>query len=166
MIRRVAPLVLLLLLVACGQEGAGIGESASAALGPQVQQVRAAATRGDRAGAARELAELRKTVADLRQQGELSEAGAAKVLAAAAEVEARLGIGTTSPTAPSQVAPTTPAQSNTGVTTRTAREAEEEARKRAEEAAKKAEEAAKKAAEDAKKRADEANKKAQEGKKD
>ena len=162
MIRRLGPLALLL-LVACGQEGAGIGQSASAALDPQVQQVRAAATSGDRAGAARELAELRQTVAELRQQGDLSEAGAARVLAAAAEVEARLAAGTTASTL---VTPTIPGQSDTRVTTRTAREAEEEARKRAEEAAKKAEEAAKKAEEEAKKRADEAKKRAEADKKD
>lgn len=151
MIRRLGPLVLLL-LVACGQQGEGIGQRAFAALDPQVQQVRAAATSGDRAGAARELAELRQTVADLRQRGELTEAGAARVLAAAAEVEARLPAGTTA-----QVAPTTP--SDTRGPARTAREAEEEARKRAEEAAKKAEE-------EAKKRADEAKKKAEEDKDD
>ena len=159
--RLVLPFLLLLVLsVGCGQEGAGIGQSASAALDPQVQQIRAAATRGDRAAAARELAELRQTVADLRQRGELSEAAAARVLAAASEVEARLGAGTTAAT---QVAPTTSGQREP---TRTAREAEEEARKRAEEAAKKAEEAAKKAEEEAKKRADEAKKKAEEDKKD
>ncbi|HEV2760575.1 MAG TPA: hypothetical protein VGV86_13500 [Acidimicrobiales bacterium] len=150
--RRLGFLVLLL-LVGCGQEGAGIGQSASAALDPQVQQVRAAATRGDRAGAARELAELRQTVADLRQRRELTESAAAKVLAAAAEVEARLEAGITPAT---QVTPTTSGQRDTS---RTAREAEEEARKRAEEAAKKAEE-------EAKKRADEAKKRAEEGKKD
>ena len=150
MIRRLGPL-LLLLLVACGQQGAGIGESAASALAPRVQQVRAAATSGDSAGAARELAELRRTVADLRQRGELSEDGAARVLAAAAEVEARLPATTT----PTQAPPTT---RGTGATTRTAREIEEE-RKRAEEAAKKAEE-------EAKKRADEAKKRAEEGKKD
>ena len=43
MMRRLAPL-LLLLLVACGQEGAGIGEAAAAALEPRVQQVRAGTT--------------------------------------------------------------------------------------------------------------------------
>ena len=152
MMRRLT-FLLLLLLVGCGQEGAGIGESASAALAPQVQQVRAAATSGDRAGAARELAELRQMVTDLRQRGELSESAAARVLAAAAEVEARLGAGITTP---SQVAPTTSLQ---GDPTRTAREAAEDARKRAEEAAKKA-------AEEAKKRADEAKKKAEEDKDD
>lgn len=152
MMRRLGLLVVLL-LVGCGQEGTGIGQSASAALDPQVQQVRAAATSGDRAGAARELAELRQTVADLRQRGELSESAAARVLAAAADVEARLEAGITPAT---QVAPTPPGQ---GEPTRTAREAEEDARKRAEEAAKKAEE-------EAKKRADEAKKRAEEDKKD
>lgn len=150
MIRRLGPLVMLL-LVACGQQGEGIGQSAFAALDPQVQQVRAAATSGDRAGAARELAELRRTVADLRQSGELTEAGAARVLAAAAEVEARLPASTTA-----QVAPTTTPGDTRG-TTRTAKEAEEEARKRAEEAAKKAEEEAKKRADEAKKKAEEDN---------
>ena len=150
MMRRLG-FLLLLLLVGCGQEGAGIGQSASAALDPQVQQVRAAATNGDPAGAARELAELRQTVAGLRQRGELSESAAARVLAAAAEVEARLA-GITPTT---QVAPTIPGQRGTG----TASEAEEEARKRAEEAAKKAQD-------EAKKRADEAKKKAEEDKDD
>ena len=90
--------LLLVVLMACGQEGDGIGQSAAAALEPQVQQVRAAATNGDRAGAAAKLAELRQTVADLRQSGDLNEAGATKVLAAAAAVEAQLGSGST-PTA-------------------------------------------------------------------
>lgn len=155
MMRRPGFLLLLLplLLVGCGQDGAGIGQRASAALDPQVQQVRAAATSGDHAGAARELAKLRQTVADLRQQGELSESAAARVLAAAAEVEARLEAGITPAT---QVAPTIPGQRDP---TRTAREAEDEARKRAEEAAKKAEA-------EAKKRADEAKKKAEEDKED
>ena len=154
MIRRLGLLLLLLLLllVGCGKEGAGVSQSASAALDPQVRQVRVAATNGDPAGAARELAELRRMVADLRQRGELSESAAARVLAAAAEVEARLA-GLTPAT---QVAPTTSGQRDP---TRTAREAEDEARKRAEEAAKKAEE-------EAKKRADEAKKKAEEDKKD
>ena len=158
MMRRLAPLVLVV-LVGCGQQGAGIGESASAALDPHVQQVRAAATSGDRAGAARELAELRQTVADLRQRGELSESGAARVLAAAAEVEARLEAGMTPAT---QVAPTTSGQREP---TRTAREADD-ARKRAEDAAKKAEEEAKKRADEARKKAEEDKKKAAEDKKD
>lgn len=107
--------LLLVVLMACGQEAGGIGESAAAALEPQVQQVRAAATNGDRAGAAAKLADLRQTVADLRQRAELSEEGAAKVLAAAAAVEAQLGSASTPP---AQVT-TTPGQRDTRGTTRT-----------------------------------------------
>jgi len=107
--------LLLLVLMACGQEADGIGQSAAAALEPQVQQVRAAATNGDRVGAAAKLAELRQTVADLRQRGELSEEGAAKVLAAAAAVEAQLGSATT----PTTQVTTTLGQRDTRGTTRT-----------------------------------------------
>lgn len=155
MMRRIRFVLLLLVLplVGCGQEGTGIGQNASASLDPHVQQVRAAATSGDHAGAVRELAELRQTVAELRQRGELSESAAARVLAAAAEVQAQLEAGVTPAT---QVAPTSSGQREP---TKDEREAEEEARKRAEEAAKKAEE-------EAKKRADEAKKKAEEDKKD
>ena len=118
--RRLTPL-LLLALVACGREAAGIGERASAVLAPQVQQVRASASAGDRAGAQRKLAELRQTVADLRERGELSEAGASKVLAAAAEVEARLAPVATPTQAPppAQVSTTTPGQRDNRGTTRT-----------------------------------------------
>jgi hypothetical protein len=112
--RRLGPLLLLILL-ACGQEADGIGQRAAAALEPQVQQVRAAATNGDRAGAAAMLAGLRQTVADLRQSGELNEEGAAKVLAAAAAVEAQLGAGST----PGAQATTTVGQRDTRGTTRT-----------------------------------------------
>ena len=107
--------LLLLLLMACGQEADGIGQNAAAALEPQVQEVRAAATNGDRTGAAARLADLRQTVAGLRQRGELSEEDAATVLAAAAAVEAQLGAG---PTPTTQVA-TTLGQRDTRGTTRT-----------------------------------------------
>jgi hypothetical protein len=80
-----------------------------------VQQVSAAATNGDRTGATAKLTELRQTVADLRQSGELDEEGAAKVLAAAAAVEAELGSG---PTPTAQVT-TTLGQRDTRGTTRT-----------------------------------------------
>jgi len=87
---------------ACGGGAAGIGQAASAELTPQVQQIRAAATSGDAAATAATLAELRRTVADLRQRGELSDADAAEVLAAAAEVEEGTGVSG----GPAQVAPT------------------------------------------------------------
>src|SRR5215210_9300031 len=115
--RRLVPL-LLVVLVACGQDADGIGRTASAALAPQVQLVRASLTNGDRAGAERRLDELRRTVAELRQRGELSDKGAAKILDAAAEVEARLGSGTPSATT---VSPTTLSQRDTRGTTRTTR---------------------------------------------
>lgn len=107
--------LLLLVMMACGQEADGIGQSAAAALQPQVQQVRAAATNGDRARAAAVLAEIRETVADLRQSGELNEERAAKVLAAAAAVEAQLGAGSTL----GAQATTTLGQRDTRGTTRT-----------------------------------------------
>jgi hypothetical protein len=113
--RRFAPL-LLLLLVACGQETVGIGQRGSAALSPQVRQVRAYASSGDDAGAQRTLAEIRQTVADLRQRGELTDAGASRVLAATAEVEAQLGTG---PTSTSQGSSSTLGQRDTRGTTRT-----------------------------------------------
>lgn len=122
MMRRLGTLMLLVLM-ACGQEADGIGHSAAATLEPQVQQVRAAATNGDRAGAAARLAELRQTVADLRQRGELSDDAAAKVLAAATAVEAQLGSGTT-PTA--QVTATTLGQRDTRGTTRTTKKGKED----------------------------------------
>ena len=107
--------LLLVVLMACGQEAGGIGQNAAAELQPQVQQVRAAATNGDRAGAAAKLAELRQTVADLHRRGEMSEEGTAKVLAAAAAVEAQLGSASTSATQLS----TTLGQRDTRGTTRT-----------------------------------------------
>ena len=76
---------------ACGRGEAGIGQVASKQLTPQVQQIRAAVTSGDAAATAAKLAELRRTVADLRQGGALTDAGATEVLAAAAEVEAGIG---------------------------------------------------------------------------
>jgi hypothetical protein len=118
-------LLLLLVLVACGQETAGIGAGASAVLDPQVQQVRASATAGDRAGVAAKLVELRRTVADLRQRGELSEAGADRVLAAAADVEAQLGpVAPITPT--TRLSPTTSGPRDTRETTRTTKKADKE----------------------------------------
>jgi len=82
---------MLLVLAGCGESTSGIGQTAASQLGPQVEQVKAAAISGDRASAAAKLAQLRTSVTDLRQGNQLSEAGAARVLAAAAEVEAQLG---------------------------------------------------------------------------
>ncbi len=95
---------MLLAMAGCGGSASGIGQTAASQLGPQVEQVKVAAMSGDRASAATKLAQLRATVTDLRQGNQLSEAGAAKVLAAAAEVEAQLG--TPTPPAVTTVAPT------------------------------------------------------------
>lgn len=107
---------------ACGRGEAGIGQVASKQLTPQVQQIRAAVTSGDAAATAAKLAELRRTVVDLRQGGALTDAGATEVLAAAAEVEAGIGVGG----APAQVAPlpgqsaSTPSSSSTQTPSTTA----------------------------------------------
>ncbi len=95
---------ILLVLAGCGGSTSGIGQTAADQLGPQVEEVKAAAMSGDRASATAKLAQLRASVTDLRQGNLLSEAGATKVLAAAAEVEAQLG--TPVPQAVTTVAPT------------------------------------------------------------
>lgn len=125
--RRLVHLVLLVFF-ACGQDDAGIGQRASAALAPQVQQVRAAASSGDRAEAQRKLVELRQTVAHLRRSGELSEAGASRVLAAATEVEVLLGSTASAPSTTAH-APTTQASPTTAAPS----EEQEEEEKREEE---------------------------------
>ena len=134
--RRLVHLVLLVFF-ACGQDDAGIGQRASAALAPQVQQIRAAASSGDRAEAQRKLVELGQTVAELRRSGELSEAGASRVLAAATEVEVLLGSTASAPSttehAPrTQVPPTTVAPAE-APEPRTEEEEEEEKREEQEE---------------------------------
>ena len=138
----------------CGQ-GEGIGQAASDALAPQVAAVRAAAETGNRDDALAKLAVLRQSVAQLRSTGELSEEGAAKVLAAAVEVEGHLGLLPAPAPAPAPAGGSSGPATGAGVKDENQRKAEEEARKRAEEAAKKAEEEAKKRAADAKKRAEE-----------
>ena len=67
-----------LALLACGREGPELSDHAARDLAKRVQQVRAA------------LAGLRGAVADHRSRGQLSEDRAARVLAAAADVESRL----------------------------------------------------------------------------
>ncbi len=95
---------ILLAMAGCGDSMSGIGQTAASQLGPQVEQIKAAAMSGDRASAATKLAQLRASVTDLRQGNQLSEANATKVLAAAAEVEAQLG--TSAPQTVTTVAPT------------------------------------------------------------
>ncbi len=114
-------LVALLVMAGCGHSSSGIGQAAGGQLGPQVEQIKAAAMTGDRTAAAAKLASLRAAVTDLRQHNQLSEAGAAKILAAAAEVEAQMGLplpatvsapqtATTAAPAPSVTSATRPPQ--------------------------------------------------------
>jgi len=105
--RRVGLVLFALLAISgCGDSSAGVGQVAASQLAPQVAQVKAAAMSGDRAIAAANLAQLRASVADLRQRNVLSPSGAAKVLAAAAEVETQLG--SAAPAQAPQVSTTTP----------------------------------------------------------
>ena len=91
--RRPFSLAVVLASVACTGQTSGIGQMASKQLTPEVQQIRAAAASGDAAATGAKLADLRRTVADLRQQGQLTEAGASNILAAAADVAAGTGAG-------------------------------------------------------------------------
>lgn len=78
-------------LGACGRGSGRLPEAAAGRLRPQVEAVRAAAAAGDRAGAQAGLDSLRRTVAELRQAGAMSQGEAGDVLDAAAGVEAQLG---------------------------------------------------------------------------
>ena len=79
--------------VACGGGGRpSMSAQASADLGSRVRQIRDAASAGDRAGAGAALAELRRSVAEHRGQGRIDDQRAARVLAAAADVEAGLAL--------------------------------------------------------------------------
>lgn len=84
-------LALALFFVGCG-ESKKLPEQAAAQLRPQVSAIRAAAAAGDRAGAQVGLNHLRQTVADLQGTGGISDEQASDVLAAAAGVEAQLGL--------------------------------------------------------------------------
>jgi len=98
----------------CGSGASGIGKTASGRLTPEVQQVRAAVADGDPVGAAAKLAELRRTVAELRQRGDLTVDGASTVLAAAAEVEAGMGAVPSTGQPPRASSTSSPATSGRG----------------------------------------------------
>jgi hypothetical protein len=124
-------LLLLSGLIACGGND-GISEPASARLTPDVQALRASAASGDSAGAYESLAELRQSVAELRQAGELSEAEAAKVLAASADVEAQLSRLTPAPTPTAKSSVDTDATTTTTLSVEERRQQTDEQRKQAE----------------------------------
>jgi hypothetical protein len=93
----------LTLLAACGSDSPGISEDASNTLEYQVEAVRASAQSFDPEGVERRLAELRSSVAQLKEAGELDDERSAEILAAAADVEAQLDAvptTTTTTTAP------------------------------------------------------------------
>jgi hypothetical protein len=94
-------------LAGCGSSAPGITEDASRQLEFQVAAVRNAAASVDREGAERALADLRRSVEDLRARDEISDGRRSEVLDAAAAVEAQLlSIPTTTTTT------TTPPTSN------------------------------------------------------
>jgi hypothetical protein len=77
-------------LAGCGSSAPGITEDASRQLQLQVAAVRNAAASVDREGAERALADLRRSVEDLRSRDEISDGRRSEVLDAAAAVEAQL----------------------------------------------------------------------------
>jgi HAMP domain-containing protein len=77
-------------LAGCGSSAPGITEDASRQLELQVAAVRNAAASVDREGAERALADLRRSVEDLRARDEISDGRRSEVLDAAAAVEAQL----------------------------------------------------------------------------
>ena len=97
----------LLLLVAaisvfsgCGGSGRGIGATASRSLEPTIAEVRAAAEARQPDTVRAKLGELRQQVKALREQGTLDEVEAARLLAAAGDVEDNLTLITTTTAQP------------------------------------------------------------------
>jgi hypothetical protein len=97
------------LLAGCGSSSPAISEDASRQLDLQVVAVQNAAAALDRARAEGALADVRKSVTDLRARNKISADRAAKVRDAAAAVEARLqSIPTTTSTTTTTTTTTTP----------------------------------------------------------
>jgi hypothetical protein len=97
------------LLGGCGSSSPAISEDASRQLDLQVVAVQNAAAALDRARAEGALADMRKSVTDLRARNKISADRAAKVRDAAAAVEARLqSIPTTTSTTTTTTTTTTP----------------------------------------------------------
>jgi hypothetical protein len=99
-----------LVLAGCGSSAPGITEDASRQLELQVAAVRNAAAAVDREGAEQALADLRRSVEDLRARDEISAGRRSEVLNAAAAVEAQLlsiPTTTTTTTTTTTVPPTT-----------------------------------------------------------
>ena len=104
----VAIMALLVVVPACGEEGADISEAAAIQLDSQVQDLRRAAADGSRQVAEQELGQLRSLVEELSASGELGDDGARRIRAAADEVEANLDLLVPATTSvPATTAPTT-----------------------------------------------------------
>jgi hypothetical protein len=106
----VATTLITALLAGCGSSSPGISEDASTQLDLQTQAVRNAAAALDRDGAEAALADLRRSVDELRARDKISADRKAKVLDAAAAVEAQLQsipTTTTTTTTTTTVPPTT-----------------------------------------------------------
>ena len=84
----------------CGGAGRGIGDTASRSLEPTIAEVRAAAEAGQPDTVRAKLGELREQVKALREQGSLDEVEAARLLAAAGDVEGNLTLITTTTASP------------------------------------------------------------------
>lgn len=104
--KRTLPVLILLLLATGACAAPAEEQDAAAVLQPQAGEIRAAAARRDRAGAGRELEELRSTVEDLRRSNDLSNAEADEILRAADEVERYLGLITAPTPSPLRRSPT------------------------------------------------------------
>jgi hypothetical protein len=100
------------LVAGCGSSSPDISPDASRQLNLQVQAVRNAAAALDRDGAAAALAEVRKSVTDLRAHGKISADRAAKARDAAAAVEVQLLSIPTTTTTTTTLPPSTRGDNN------------------------------------------------------
>ncbi len=91
----------------CGDDGTRISEPASAWLTAQVEQIHTSAAANDRAGAEAGLVQLRLQVDQFLASNDLTIAAAARILAAADDVQAELAaIPTTTPAPPPETSAT------------------------------------------------------------
>jgi hypothetical protein len=111
--RIIALLCATIVAAGCTSSRPALTGAASSTLVPQAAAVRAAASIPDVALARNRLARLRITVGDLRGQGQISATRAAAILASADEVDAELGVLSTT-VAPPTTPPAPPAPPGNG----------------------------------------------------
>lgn len=99
--------LVVMVLSACGQGSGMVSEVAAARLEPQVQAVRQAAVDRRPGLAADEVTHLRELVAELSSAGEIDAAAVQRILSAADDVQAGLGLldSPGEPTPPTSAAP-------------------------------------------------------------